>query len=120
MKVLIYDGECRFCSANAERIRKWDKKNIFSFVSLHDPEVKEKWPELDQSVLTNNICICSEDKKYFGVDAIKYLSTKLPVLFFIRPLFWFPFLPVWRLFYKIVARNRFIFGRINCDTKCKI
>ena len=37
--VIIYDGHCRFCRGQVERLSRWDTGGRLAYLSLHDPEV---------------------------------------------------------------------------------
>ena len=48
---LIYDGHCRFCIAQVQRLARWDRSGKLAFVSLHDPRVAELCPDLTHDQL---------------------------------------------------------------------
>lgn len=113
--VLIYDGHCKFCRANIRWISAIDEGKV-AYISLHDPFVKDRWPELSHEQLMKHIYLIDGDQKYPGAAAFKQLSRKLKMLWPIMPLMHIPFsLPVWQFFYNKVARIRYRFGRIEDD-----
>ncbi len=37
--VVIYDGNCRICTAQVRKLPWWDCQKRLSYLSLHDPQV---------------------------------------------------------------------------------
>jgi predicted DCC family thiol-disulfide oxidoreductase YuxK len=117
--VLIYDGDCRFCTAGVQRIAGWDKKGRVSFLSLHDPEVYRRYPDLTHDYLmTTMVLVDRKGKRHAGAAAMRYLSRHLPRLWPLMPFLHIPFsLPVWQWLYRQVAKRRYkIAGKMSdCD-----
>lgn len=114
-EVLIYDGECRFCLASMRQLRWLDGKDRLSYVSLHDPLVAERYPDLDYDAMMEQMFLIDRDaNRHGGVDAFKVLSRRLPLLWVLAPFMHIPFtMPIWRWLYGFVARRRYwIAGRI--------
>ena len=44
--ILIFDGHCRMCRAQVERLHRWDSRDSLAFLSLHDQQVPEPFPDL--------------------------------------------------------------------------
>ena len=44
--VVIYDGKCRICTAQIRKLPWWDCQGRLSYLSLHDPEVAQRYPDL--------------------------------------------------------------------------
>lgn len=44
--VVIFDGDCNFCRGQVERLARWDRTERLAYVSLHDPIVAERYPDL--------------------------------------------------------------------------
>ena len=117
-EIVIYDGHCRFCTAQVRRLARWDKRHRLSFLSLHDAEVLQRWPELSHDQLMAEMyLITPTGQTHSGASAIKYLSTKLARLWPLAPLLHIPYsLPIWRSLYKIVAKYRYrLAGSSACD-----
>ena len=122
---VIYDGKCSFCRASVEWIRWFDGQNRVAFVSLHNPLVAERYPDLSHDQLMEQMyLIDGEGNRYGGVNALRFLSRRLPKLWLAAPLLHIPFsLPFWSWGYRFVARNRYlIMGKqADCDSgTCKI
>jgi predicted DCC family thiol-disulfide oxidoreductase YuxK len=122
--VLIYDGECKFCTASVHKLARWDRRGRLAFVSLHDPEVARRWPELGHDDLMQYVYLCTTDgRKLRGAEAFKYLSTRMPALYWMAPALHLPgLMPLWQACYRAFAKRRYRFGRIeSCeDGSCKI
>ncbi len=107
--ILIYDGKCKFCTAQVQRVAKWDGKGRVAFLSLHDPEVAKRFPDLtyDQS-MEQMYLVDQHGNRYAGAAAFRYLSRKLPSLYLLAPLMHIPFtLPLWQWCYQQVAKRRY-------------
>ena len=50
--VVVYDGECNLCTQGVLRLQKWDWSGRFDFLSLHSPEVVERFPDLNRGRAT--------------------------------------------------------------------
>ena len=44
--VVIYDGHCRICAAQVKKLARWDRGGRLAFLSLHDPQVALRYPDL--------------------------------------------------------------------------
>ena len=122
-EVLIYDGDCNFCTKNVGRLQSWAPDRL-AFISLHDPRVTEKYPDLTHDALMREMYLIDADgNRYAGAFAIRYLSRKAPRLWFLAPLLHIPFsMPLWCWLYSLVAKYRYrIAGRTEtCDDGCKV
>jgi predicted DCC family thiol-disulfide oxidoreductase YuxK len=116
--VLIFDGQCRFCSANVRVLRALDRGGRLAFLSLHDRRVAERYPDLSHDQLMQRMYLVDgAGERYSGAAAFRRLTRLLPWLWPLAPLLHLPFsLPLWSWLYDLVARNRYRFGRIEeCD-----
>ena len=114
--ILIFDGKCNFCIGQVRRLKKWDGRGRLAFLSLHDPRVKDLCPDLtDEQLMEQMFLIALDGRRFGGAAAIRYLSRKLPKLWFAAPLLHIPFsLPLWQWIYlKIAARRYRISGKNN-------
>lgn len=107
--IVIYDGHCKFCTQQIQRLAKWDGKGRLAFISLHDPQVAKRFPELTYEQLMDQMHVVDRHgQKYRGAGAFRYLTTRLPRLFLLAPLLHIPFsLPLWQWGYRKVAANRY-------------
>ena len=123
--VVIYDGHCKFCTAQVQNLARWDKKGRLAFLSLHDPLVASRYPELTYDKLIEELYVVDQrGNRYAGADAFRYLTTRLPRLYLLAPLMHIPFtMPLWRWGYRQVARRRYALGKTATaceDDACKV
>ena len=124
--VVIYDGQCKFCTGQAKNLARWDTRRRLAFLSLHDAEVPRRFPDLTHDQLMEQMYVVDQQgNRYGGAAAFRYLTLRLPRLYFVAPLMHLPFtLPLWQWGYKLVARHRYLFGKLspdNCeDGACKV
>ena len=76
--LIIYDGKCRFCRAQVERLARWDRSGRLAFISLHDPRVAERFPDLSHEQLMEDMYLIDrQGRRYRGAAALRYLSRHL-------------------------------------------
>jgi predicted DCC family thiol-disulfide oxidoreductase YuxK len=123
--VVIFDGHCKFCTGQVQNLARWDGKGRLAFISLHDPEVARRWPDLTHDLLMEQMYLIDpQGNRYLGAAAFRYLSRKLPKLWLLAPLMHIPFsLPAWQFLYRQIARRRYLMGKTTdaCDDgACKV
>jgi len=124
--IVIYDGHCKFCAASVQNLARWDAKtHKLAFLSLHDPEVQTRFPQLTHEQLMKEMYLVDRRGSFHrGAEAFRYLTTQLPRLYCLAPLMHIPFsLPLWRWAYYQIARRRYqIMGKTQeCDgDACRI
>src|SRR5439155_16028110 len=114
--VVVYDGQCKFCTAQIERLARWDTHRELAFLSLHDPEVSKLLPDVSYDQLMHEMYLVDrEGNRYRGADAFRYLTTRLPRLYPLAPLLHLPFLlPFWHWCYRQIAKRRYrIMGKTD-------
>lgn len=116
-EVLIYDGQCNFCKGSVKYLRALDWTGRLAYISLHDERVGQRWPELTYDQLMDQIWLVSKSgRPHGGADALRYLSLRMPSLWCLAPLLNLPLsMPLWRWFYRLIARNRYRIAGRNCD-----
>jgi predicted DCC family thiol-disulfide oxidoreductase YuxK len=117
--IVIFDGHCKFCTAQVQNLARWDRYGRLAFLSLHDPEVARRFPDLSYDQLMNEMYVVDrQGNRYGGAAAFRYLTTKLPRLYWLAPLMYFPFsMPLWRWGYRQFAKRRYLLGQsaTACD-----
>lgn len=116
--VVIFDGDCRFCRATVNQLRWLDGKDRLAFLSLHDPVVASRYPDLDHEALMAKMhLVDSEGRRHAGAASLKYLSRRLPKMWLMAPFLHIPFtMPLWRWMYAFIAKRRYrIAGRMSPD-----
>ena len=89
-----------------------------AYISLHDPRVTERYPELSYEQLMAQIWVITPDHQSFGgADAIRFLSRYLPRLWWIAPVMHMPFaMPLWRYLYRVIANQRYRLAGESCES----
>jgi predicted DCC family thiol-disulfide oxidoreductase YuxK len=109
--VVIYDGHCRFCTGQVQNLARWDGSGRrLSFLSLHDPQVANRYPDLTYDQLIKEMYVIDRrGNRHAGADAFRYLTTRLPKLYVLAPLMHIPFTrPLWRWGYRQIAKRRYL------------
>src|SRR4051794_12731748 len=76
--VVIYDGNCRICTAQVRKLAWWDCQGKLSYLSLHDPETTRRYPDLTHDILMDQMYVVDrQGKRHGGAAAIRYLSRRL-------------------------------------------
>ena len=116
--VVIYDGHCRICTSQVHKLPGWDREGKLAYLSLHDPEVKRRWPDLShERMMQEMVIVDRHGNRHWGPEAIRYLSRRLRRLVWAAPFLYFPgSMYLWRPLYRWIARNRYrLSGEAPCD-----
>ena len=115
--VVIYDGECGICSSQIKKLSHWDGHGRLAYLSLHDPEVARRWPDMTHDRLMQEMAVVDRlGRRHWGPEAIRYLTRRLPRLWWAAPFTHFPgSMFVMRPMYRWVARNRYRLSGHACD-----
>lgn len=113
--VVIYDGQCVFCTKQVSNLLRLDGKNRLAFVSLHDEFVAEQFPDLGFDQLMKQIYLIPSageagysSKRLGGAAAVRHLTCRLPKLWIMAPLMHIPFtMPFWQWGYMQIANRRY-------------
>jgi len=112
------------CTSQVRRLAGFDSRGHLAYLSLHDPEVARRYPDLSHDDLMRAMVIVSPDgTRHVGAAAFRYLSRKLPRLWWLAPLLHLPgSLPLWQWLYRQVANRRYLFGKVeSCqDDACQV
>jgi predicted DCC family thiol-disulfide oxidoreductase YuxK len=123
-EIVIYDGQCRFCTGQVGSLAKLDWAGRLAFLSLHDPRVQEICPDLTHQQLMDQLyLVTAKGERYGGAAAFRYLSRKLPSLWILAPALHIPgSLPFWQWCYRQVAKRRYRLGGVtSCDDdQCRV
>lgn len=117
--VVLYDGRCNFCRARVRQLDWFDRAGRLSYLSLHDPEAAQCYPDVPHDRLLEEMCVVDpQGRRHWGAHAVRYLSRRLPRLWWLAPVMHLPGgMLLWRPLYKLIARNRYLIaGRAeDCD-----
>ncbi|MGB0882640.1 MAG: thiol-disulfide oxidoreductase DCC family protein [Vicingaceae bacterium] len=114
--IVLFDGECNFCSFWVKYIIKRDKRDVFRFTSLQSDIGKKLLNEHNVNSTIDSIVLIEQEKTYIkstaalrilkqmgGVKTIFYGLIIIPV--FIRD-----------FFYDVIAKYRYRwFGKNDCE-----
>ncbi len=120
--VIVYDGQCRFCQKQVERIRRWDSRSRFEYVPRQTPGLDERFPQLAQGDFNTGMRLIGEaGSVYVGADAVYQIATRLPRSRWIAWVYRVPVLhQLARGLYAWVAKNRQSLGGSCEDGACQI
>ncbi len=118
-KVVVYDGECRFCIWSVRRIQRLDKERQFEYVPRQVPDIEVRFPRLADSDFNTGLrLILKGDEIYVGADAVYEIYRRMPPFHLVAWLYRVPLLRgLCRAVYTFIARNRYRLGRVPCDTE---
>ena len=117
---VLYDSECAFC----RRCRKWilsqHKRMPIEFMSIHSPDLDQKYPALSKNKLDQLVVITDRGDVYYKDKAFVICLYALSEYYewsfkLSEPMF----LPMVRKVYQIVSRYRNVFSprRISRNDK---
>lgn len=116
--VVIYDGECNFCRSQVRNLERldWGGRRL-AFLSLHDPRVGERYPDLTKARLMEQMYVVDQSgNRHGGADAVRYLSRRLPTLWVAAPILHLPGTAgLWRWLYRQVAKRRYKLAGKTCE-----
>jgi len=117
---LIYDGQCQFCINSVKRIKMMDIFDAVDYVDFHTiGEIGQVHNDLNEKQVNSQMhWINSTDELYGGFEAFRKLSFKLPMIFPLIPVLYFPGMSLAGPFlYRFIAKNRFLFhSNPRCNT----
>lgn len=112
--LVIFDGECVFCTNQVKNLKKFDGNHRLAFISLHDEFVRERFPDLSHEQMMEQIYVVPNSKtgytadRYGGAAGIRYLTRRLPKLWLFAPLFHLPFTQrIQQWCYLQIAKRRY-------------
>ena len=116
--VVIFDGDCNFCRSQVRNLRRFDVGGRrLSFISLHDPRVAERYPDLTyEQMMEQMYVVDSLENRHGGADAVRYFTRRLPLLWIVAPIMHFPGTAgLWRWGYRQIAKRRYKLAGKSCE-----
>lgn len=119
---LLYDGTCRFCTAQAKRLRRFGRGRV-DVESAYAPGVRERFPMVPQEGVMGEIKLVDADGRVLGGAAAIARTIEigggplgaLARLYRVRPI-----RAIADAGYKVIARNRYrIAGKCE-DGRCDL
>jgi predicted DCC family thiol-disulfide oxidoreductase YuxK len=119
--VLLYDGRCKFCTAQVKNLLRLAKPGVLEAVSFQDPGVLERFPGVSHEACMRAMQLIAPDGRvYQGFEgAVRAVATR-PVLGWIAYGYYLPgFRLVCDLLYALIARYRYhLLGRAVAAGEC--
>lgn len=121
--VLLFDGDCPMCTFQSRTLGWLDWFHCVDMIPLKDSRTGEIAPDITREDLLEAIhCITPEGEVHRGARAIRFLSTRIPLLIPVGLFLWLPGV-IWiaEKLYAFVSRNRHFFSKIfGCKGACAI
>ena len=115
---LLFDGTCRFCTAQAERLRRFGRGRV-NVESAYAPGVRERFPMLPQEGMMGEIKLVEADGQVLGGAAAIARTLEHgggPLGLVARLYRVWPVRPIADAGYRVIARIRYrIAGRCDDD-----
>ncbi len=122
--IVIYDGNCRFCTSQVRRLNQFDSRARLAYLSLHDPQVAAQFADLTHDELMRGMVVVDQlGRRHAGISAVRYLSRRIPRLWWLAPWLHIPgSFPFWSWMYRQIADHRYLFGRVEscAGDACKL
>jgi predicted DCC family thiol-disulfide oxidoreductase YuxK len=112
------------CVGQIGRLPWWDCQGKLAYLSLHDPEVARRYPDLSHESLMRDMYIVDRrGGRHRGAEALRYLSRRLRRLWWLAPVLHIPFsMPLWQWLYRQIANRRYRWGKTEecADGSCSV
>ncbi len=108
--IVLYDGHCVFCCKSIDLLRRLDLFGRLEYRNVRDRMDLPAEISVSPERLLEEMHLLTPDTRriYHGFAAFRWLAWRLPVLWPIAPLLYFPGVPtLGQRIYLWVARNRF-------------
>ena len=76
--VVLFDGRCKFCRVNAERLRRWGKPGVLNMEDFQKPSALDAFPGLSHALCMRYLILIEPDGRVFaGFEGIvRALTTR--------------------------------------------
>lgn len=112
--IVLFDGDCNYCSSAVHFIIRHDKKDTFRFANLHSGAGKKLMKKFETEDTLDSIILIEKEKAYNRSTAVLRISKQLNGLY---PIFYILLLVpscIRNFLYDIFAENRMKwFGKKN-------
>lgn len=119
---LLFDGTCRFCTAQAERLRRYGRGRV-AVESAYAPGARDRFPFIPKEGVMGEIKLVDVDGRVLGGAAAIARTMEIgggPLGLLARLYRFWPVRPIADAGYRVIARNRYrISGRCN-DGSCEL
>jgi predicted DCC family thiol-disulfide oxidoreductase YuxK len=109
---LLFDGNCRICSGQAELVARYDSAGRIQPLDMNTPEARASFPQVTPAAARRELHLVAPDGAlYRGPEAVRQTLLRLPRLRALGRLMGLPgAMAVARPLYRLVARNRYLLG----------
>lgn len=121
--LLLYDSDCPLCTFQSRMLGWLDWLSVVEMVPLMDRRASLAAPDLSREDLLEAIhCVTPDGTIHRGARAIRFLGLRIPLLWPIGLLLWFPgVIRIAESVYAFISRHRLFFSRIfGCKGACAI
>jgi predicted DCC family thiol-disulfide oxidoreductase YuxK len=118
--MLLYDGDCRICTAQARLLLRYDSEQRIALLPLASPVAQARYPQIRPEDAQRWMHIVGPDGRIWrGADAVRLTLLLLPLGRVLGALLYLPgAMRLARPLYDWFARNRYRFGgytTARCD-----
>ena len=116
---LLFDGECRFCTAGSERLARLAAPGAVRRISSRDEQQMARFPAMVRKNLGGALQLVSADGDVAqGAEAVNRVLHTRPVWRLVTWVYWVPGLrALFDWMYGMVARTRYrIAGKVRCES----
>ncbi|MCP1145419.1 thiol-disulfide oxidoreductase DCC family protein [Lysinibacillus endophyticus] len=106
MKVVLFDGECNFCSQSVQFIIKRDKRIQFKFASLQSTSGRELVEKHNIPKTIDSVVLVDNDRAYTKSSAVLRIALGLDRYWKLLYVFLLVPVPLRNIIYDIIAKNR--------------
>ena len=124
--IVVYDGDCRFCRHQIDRIRRWDRSNQFEYLPKQTPGLEDQYPALASGDFNTGMRLIVPGEEpavvlFVGADAVYQIARRLPRWRWVAWVYRVPVihgLAVWA--YAWIAARRQTLGKSCDDGACRV
>ena len=121
--MVLYDGECSFCTFQIKLLTWLDWFHVLSLRPVMEETTIELVPGLTREQLMEAIhCLSRDGRLYRGARCIRFVGMRVPLLVPMALVLWFPGV-IWiaERIYAWVSRNRYLLSRLfGCKDACAL
>ncbi len=120
--LVLWDSHCNLCRSQMRRLKRLDWASQLVFQGIHEYAAANQLSDTRRDELLTQLWVRLPDGRLLGgVDAFRFLSRLLPVLWPMAVALHLPLTGwLWKRLYRLIARHRYMFGRIPCESNCRI
>ena len=118
--VVLYDGHCKFCTAQSRRLLRWARSDALELADFQDPRVLTRFPGISHEACMNAMHLVTPDGRVFrGAEAIVQALATRRLFAWIAPVYYLPGLrQLFNTLYAFLAANRYRFWGKTIPSDC--